>query len=280
MSSVTHWTLAVFSDNSRRPVRFPRTANLWLEESLSETASLFTLRAMSRSWRSAPPYPAWRDYAPSFNDYMEKRLARPENHLPAGTLFFVWFQENLDALRQNSATRSNTIIATQLLAPIRSGTTGLGSFDRRPLALARAPVELSVVSRRINHHSFPPVCNPRRCELRPSYCRIPGERSSFPPRLPRSMRLPSPWAKCRSPMLDSVWPTYTQGASASVLPDSRSAAARRVSVRVCRRDRTGEQKRPGRVRPHARQPLGRLRHGSTYLWAEGQEITRWALEGL
>jgi hypothetical protein len=109
-------TLANFSDNPRRSERFPRTANLWLEESLCETASLFTLRAMSRSWRSAPPYPPWRDYAPSFNDYVEKRLALAENHLPAGTPFSVWFQENHGALRQNPAMRDrNTVIAKRLL---------------------------------------------------------------------------------------------------------------------------------------------------------------------
>jgi hypothetical protein len=109
-------TLANFSDSPRRSERFARTANLWLEESLSETASLFTLRAMSRAWRSAPPYPPWRNYAPSFNDYVEERLAKPENHLPAGTPFLVWFRENQDALRQNPAMRDhNTIIATQLL---------------------------------------------------------------------------------------------------------------------------------------------------------------------
>ena len=59
-------TLANFSNNTRL-VRYPPQANFWLEESLCETASLFTLRAMSRSWRTAPPYPAWRDYAPWLN---------------------------------------------------------------------------------------------------------------------------------------------------------------------------------------------------------------------
>lgn len=109
-------TLANFSDNPWRSERFSRTANLWLEESLSETASLFTLRAMGRSWQNAPPYPPWREYAPSFNNYAEKRLALPENHLPAGTPFLAWFQKNHGALRQNPTMRDrNTIIATQLL---------------------------------------------------------------------------------------------------------------------------------------------------------------------
>jgi hypothetical protein len=71
---------------------------------------------MSRSWRSSPPYPAWRSYAPRLNDYVEQRLALPEHHLPAGKSFLVWFQENQAALRQNSDLRDrNTIIAIRLL---------------------------------------------------------------------------------------------------------------------------------------------------------------------
>jgi len=108
--------LANYSNDPQRSVRYPRHANLWLEESLCETASLFALRAMSRSWRTAPPYPAWRSYAPWLNDYVEQRLALPEHHLPAGTSFLVWFHKNQTALRQNSDMRDrNTMIAIQLL---------------------------------------------------------------------------------------------------------------------------------------------------------------------
>jgi hypothetical protein len=109
-------TLANYSNNSERIVHYPRHANMWLEESLCETASLFALRAMSRSWQSAPPYPAWRNYAPWLNDYVEKRLALPEHHLPTGTPFSIWFHQNQSTLRQNSDARDrNTIIAIQLL---------------------------------------------------------------------------------------------------------------------------------------------------------------------
>ena len=71
---------------------------------------------MSRAWLTAPPYPAWRGYAPSLNDYVEQRIALPEHHLPAGTSFIVWFRKNQTALRENPAIRDrNTIIAIQLL---------------------------------------------------------------------------------------------------------------------------------------------------------------------
>lgn len=108
--------LVNFSNNSNQLVRYPRHANLWLEESFCETASLFSLRAMSRSWQVDPPYPAWRAYAPWLNDYAAKRLALPEHHLPAETPFLVWFREKEPALRRNADMRdTNTIIALQFL---------------------------------------------------------------------------------------------------------------------------------------------------------------------
>jgi hypothetical protein len=117
--------LANFSNRPRQSVRYPFSANFWLEESLCETASLFCLRAMSRSWRTAPPYPSWREYAPWLNVYAEQRIALPEHHLPAGTPFLVWFRENQSALRQNPALRDrNTIIAIRLLPIFESDPRG------------------------------------------------------------------------------------------------------------------------------------------------------------
>jgi hypothetical protein len=111
-----------------------RYANLWLEESLCETASLFTLRALSRSWLIAPPYAAWRTYAPWFYAYAEERLALPEHQLPAGTPFAVWFRANEPALRQNPIRRDrNTIVAAQLLPIFEKEPRGWGAlaFFRR-----------------------------------------------------------------------------------------------------------------------------------------------------
>jgi hypothetical protein len=108
--------LANYGNNPRQLVRYPPHANLWLEESLCETASLFALRAMSRSWRTAPPYPSWRSYAPWFNAYADQRLAMPQHRLPNGTPFSIWFHEHEPALRQDSSLRDlNTIVAIQLL---------------------------------------------------------------------------------------------------------------------------------------------------------------------
>jgi hypothetical protein len=46
-------------------------ANLWFEETLCETASLFALRAMARSWKDQAPYPNWRDFRDAFRSYTD-----------------------------------------------------------------------------------------------------------------------------------------------------------------------------------------------------------------
>jgi hypothetical protein len=117
--------LVNYSNNRQQLVRYPYQANLWLEESLCETASLFALRAMSRSWQGVPPYPAWRSYALWLNDYVERRIALPEHHLPSGMSFSVWFRQNQPALRENADLRDqNTIIAIQLLPIFESQPRG------------------------------------------------------------------------------------------------------------------------------------------------------------
>lgn len=118
-----------YSNDDQPLTRDRRYANLWLEESLCETASLFTLRALSRSWLIAPPYAPWRNYAPWFSVYAQERLALPEHHLPAGTSFVVWFRANEPALRQDSTRRDrNTIVAAQLLPIFEKEPRGWGTL--------------------------------------------------------------------------------------------------------------------------------------------------------
>jgi hypothetical protein len=117
--------LANFGNNPERLARYPRHANSWLEESLCETASLFALRAMSRSWQNVPPYPAWRSYARWLDAYAEQRIALPDHQIPPGKPFSVWFKENEPVLRRNPTIRNlNTIIAIRLLPLFESDPRG------------------------------------------------------------------------------------------------------------------------------------------------------------
>ncbi|HWB02123.1 MAG TPA: hypothetical protein VG796_03800 [Verrucomicrobiales bacterium] len=59
--------------------------NLWFEESLCETASLFVLRKLAQTWAKNAPYDSWRAYAPRFSEYaedvMDRRVSIPDSKL-------------------------------------------------------------------------------------------------------------------------------------------------------------------------------------------------------
>jgi hypothetical protein len=104
------------SNDRDRLWRQPGHANQWLEESLAETASLFSLRAMGRTWAVDPPFPNWRTYAPNLTGYAQERLDEPAHQLPAGQAFGTWFATEESSLRKDPVQRDkNFLVARQLL---------------------------------------------------------------------------------------------------------------------------------------------------------------------
>jgi hypothetical protein len=88
--------------------------NLWFEESLCETASLFAMRRMRDDWVLDPPYPNWKSYAPALGVYAQKRL--DQHAWPKSISVSEWYEQNQKELRQNPTDRAkNTTIATKLL---------------------------------------------------------------------------------------------------------------------------------------------------------------------
>jgi hypothetical protein len=117
--------LAQHSAAARRAWRTPRHANLWFEESLCETGSLFVLRRLATAWRTQPPDPQWRTYAAAFANYTTERLARPDHQLPEGTTFSDWFEHHESGLRLNGAMRAkNVVIARQMLPIFEAAPSG------------------------------------------------------------------------------------------------------------------------------------------------------------
>jgi len=89
-------------------------ANLWFEETLCETASLFVLRKMSETWKTKPPYANWKSYAQKHNDYAEDRLKKTEKL--EGLTLAQWFQRNEAELRKTGTNRQkNEVVAVALL---------------------------------------------------------------------------------------------------------------------------------------------------------------------
>jgi len=117
--------LAGHADDWRRPRIREKHANLWLEESICETASLFALRAMSDAWQTRPPYANWRDYARSLRSYADDRLRETERTLPANADFARWLAANEASMRANSVLREkNNVVARQLLPVFERNPSG------------------------------------------------------------------------------------------------------------------------------------------------------------
>ena len=74
--------------------------NLWFEETLGETASLFVMRAMARSWKTKPPYPHWADYRDALRQYaddvMLKRAQVSEIHHKGLASFYRKHRKELE----------------------------------------------------------------------------------------------------------------------------------------------------------------------------------------
>jgi hypothetical protein len=89
-------------------------ANKWFEESLCELASLYALRAMSKTWETKPPYANWKEYAPRHNEYAEERIKAAA--LPEGKTLAQWYAANAEQLKKDATQRElNGVVATALL---------------------------------------------------------------------------------------------------------------------------------------------------------------------
>lgn len=128
--------LAGHANDWRKTWLLGRKANHWLEESLCETASLFALRAMGKSWKAEPPYPNWRDFSKALTTYADERMTATTRAMGANFDFGKWFRENEKSLRESSTQREkNNVVALKLLPLFEKHPTGwsaLPSANRTP----------------------------------------------------------------------------------------------------------------------------------------------------
>jgi len=91
-------------------------ANKWFEESVCETASLFALRRMAERWKTDPPYPNWRSFAPHLASYAADRLKKAP--LPKGTTLAQWYRTHAEHLRTHACDRPKNEIVAGVLLPM------------------------------------------------------------------------------------------------------------------------------------------------------------------
>ena len=90
---------------------------LWFEESLCETASLFVMRRMADSWKSDPPYSNWKSFAPALDNYVDDRISNTakieENSIAE------WYRNHRVELETDATRRElNQVVAVRVLLPL------------------------------------------------------------------------------------------------------------------------------------------------------------------
>jgi hypothetical protein len=93
--------------------------NQWFEESICMTASLFTLRRMSETWKTSP-YPNWKSFAPSLRKYADNQMSKQSRQLPNDMTLAQWYKKNESNLKSEDVSASEArnkqfIIASKLL---------------------------------------------------------------------------------------------------------------------------------------------------------------------
>ena len=96
-----------------REVRHP---NHWFEEMLCEAASLYTLRQMADAWKTKPPYPNWKNFAPRLADYAQKRI--DEARLAEDATLAIWYESHERELRENGMLRDLNLVAASAILPL------------------------------------------------------------------------------------------------------------------------------------------------------------------
>ena len=89
-------------------------SNLWFEETLCETASLFALRKMSEEWKINPPYPNWKSYGDEFAKYAQNRIDK--HPWSESQTLAQWYAQKKHNLNEEPTDRPRNVrLASQLL---------------------------------------------------------------------------------------------------------------------------------------------------------------------
>lgn len=95
-----------------------RKYNQWFEETLCETASLYTLRSMAVTWQTDPPRAGWEAHAKKLGAFAELLISEGHRELPEGTSLAGWLRENEETLRNEPYLRDKNEIVARLLLPL------------------------------------------------------------------------------------------------------------------------------------------------------------------
>ena len=92
--------------------------NQWFEETLCETASLYTLQRLAAAWEQSPPAPRWAREVPRLRRFFDHLIAEGHRQLPPHTPLHAWLHANEEHLRQDPYLRKKNEVVAKLLLPL------------------------------------------------------------------------------------------------------------------------------------------------------------------
>lgn len=92
--------------------------NQWFEETLCETASLFTLKSLAETWAKSPADSAWSGEAKHLQRFFEHLISEGHRQLPSYSPLSSWLQDNEKELRENPYLRDKNEVVANLLLPL------------------------------------------------------------------------------------------------------------------------------------------------------------------
>lgn len=123
----SHELCHIFSNFDHKAVIGDEVANhnQWFEETLCETASLFTLKRLATTWEGNPPARQWIGYGSTFAAYASYLLGENHRRLPAAQQLDQWYQDNRTALQETPYLREKNELAATALLPLFEKTPDL-----------------------------------------------------------------------------------------------------------------------------------------------------------
>jgi hypothetical protein len=92
--------------------------NQWFEETLCETASLFTLKNLAATWADSPPAPGLAQHAEKLQRFAELLIREGHRQLPLDTSLAAWLMANEERLRKDPYQRQQNEVVANLLLPL------------------------------------------------------------------------------------------------------------------------------------------------------------------
>ncbi|HSG22900.1 MAG TPA: hypothetical protein VLA64_08080 [Azonexus sp.] len=92
--------------------------NQWFEETLCETASLFTLKSLAETWEKSPTSSEMPGRAKNLRRFFEHLISEGHRQLPSFAPLASWLEAHQEELRQNPYLRNKNEVVANLLLPL------------------------------------------------------------------------------------------------------------------------------------------------------------------